>query len=84
MQFLVMIALAYASGVFYTVQTMPKTLKKISSCLPTGQALKYLQLSAKHENTYAGQLIRFILWTAVFVAVTVLIRRRKLTSKGGA
>ena len=84
MQFLVMIALAYASGVFYTVQTMPKTLKKISSCLPTGQALKYLQLTAKHENTYAGQLIRFILWTAVFVAVTVLIRRRKLTSKGGA
>ena len=84
MQFLVMITLAYASGVFYTVQTMPKTLKKISAALPTGQALRFLQLSARHDSACTEHLIRAAAWTVVFVAVTMLIRRRKLTSKGGA
>ena len=84
MQFLVMITLAYASGVFYTVQTMPKTLKNISAALPTGQALRFLQLSARHDSACTNHLIRAAAWTVVFVAVTMLIRRRKLTSKGGA
>ena len=84
MQFLVMISLAYASGVFYTVQTMPGSLKKISSVLPTGQALRYLQLSARNRSSYTSQLVCTCVWTVILVSVTILIRRRKLTSKGGA
>ena len=84
MQFLTMIALSYASGVFYTVQTMPQTLKKISGLLPTGHALRYLQLSAKHDPSSLKLAAYICAWTAVLVLLTILLRHRKLTSKGGA
>ena len=84
MQFLTMIALSYASGVFYTVQTMPGILKRISSILPTGHALRYLQLSARQLPASAGHLAWIAAWTAALLFLAVLLRLRKLTSKGGA
>ncbi len=84
MQFLATIALSYASGVFYTVQTMPQSLKRIASLLPTGHALQYLQLSAKQKPASGIHLLCIAAWTAALLFLTVLLRGRRLTSKGGA
>lgn len=84
MQFLAMISLSYASGVFYTVQTMPAVLKTVSAHLPTGHALRYLQLSAKQDPAALSHLGMMAAWGGALLILAVLLRRRKLTSKGGA
>ncbi len=82
-QFLTMIALAYGSGIFYSVQTMPGPLQKIAGHLPTGHALTYLQMSAKHAPEALFELFCTILWTIAFLILTILVRRHRLTAKGG-
>ena len=83
LQFLVMISLAYLSGVFYTVQTLPKSLKLLQPFLPTGQALLYMQYIAKNKSPVTEYLIGVILWTILFLAGSFLLRRSKVTGKRG-
>ena len=83
LQFLVMIALAYLSGVFYTMQTMPESLKAIQPWLPTGQALIYLQQTAKHSDKDLISLLCVLLWTGLFLIGSFLLRKSKITGKRG-
>ncbi len=84
MQFLVMISLAYASGVFYTARTMPSVLQAVSGILPTGQALLYLQKTARLDPGAADHLAPVLLWTILILAATALRRAYRIASKGGA
>lgn len=84
LQFLFMISLAYLSGVFYTTQTMPESLKALQKFLPTGQALLYLQYSAKKGSSVTLSLILVLIWVLVFLAGSVLLRKNKVTGKRGA
>jgi hypothetical protein len=83
LQFLVMIALAYLSGTFYTVQTMPEPLKAVQPFLPTGQALIYLQSTARGKMSVWMPLIWVLSWTALFLAGSMLLRRSKVAGKRG-
>ncbi len=83
LQFLVMIALAYLSGVFYTVQTMPKSLKMIQPYLPTGQALVYLQSVARKGVPFAGSLSLVLAWTVLFLVGAIALRRSNIAGKRG-
>ncbi len=84
LQFLTMISLAYLSGVFYTISTMPKVLKKIQPCLPTGQALIYLQRMAKGKGDITVNLLIILIWTLAFLIGTCLLRSHLMTGKRGA
>ncbi len=83
LQFLVMIALAYLSGTFYTVQTMPEPLKAVQPFLPTGQALIYLQSTARGKMSVWMPLIWVLSWAALFLAGSILLRRSKVAGKRG-
>ncbi len=83
LQFLVMISLAYLSGVFYTVQTLPESLKVLQPFLPTGQALLYMQYAAKNKSADTGHLPGVLLWTLLLLAGSFLLRRSKVTGKRG-
>ncbi len=83
LQFLVMIALAYLSGTFYTVQTMPESLKAVQPFLPTGQALIYLQSTARGKMSVWMPLIWVLSWAALFLAGSMLLRRSKVAGKRG-
>ena len=83
LQFLVMIALAYLSGTFYTVQTMPEPLKAVQPFLPTGQALIYLQSTARGKMSVWMPLIWVLSWAALFLAGSMMLRRSKVAGKRG-
>ena len=83
LQFLVMISLAYLSGVFYTMQTMPESLNALQPFLPTGQALLYLQQTAKKSDRAYISLLWVLLWTLLFLIGSFLLRKSKVTGKRG-
>ena len=83
LQFLVMIVLAYLSGVFYTMQTMPESLNVLQKFLPTGQALLYLQYTAKKSGAAWISLLWVLLWTLLFLTGSFLLRKSKVTGKRG-
>ena len=83
LQFLVMIVLAYLSGVFYTMQTMPESLNVLQKFLPTGQALLYLQYTAKKSGAAGISLLWVLLWTLLFLTGSFLLRKSKVTGKRG-
>ncbi len=84
LQFLTMIALAYVSGLFYTVSTMPKALKKLQPMLPTGRALLYLQYIAKGKGGALQHLVFVLLWALIFLCLACLIRAVNMSGKRGA
>lgn len=83
LQFLTMIALAYMSGIFYTVSTMPGFLKKLQPLLPTGRALLYLQYTAKGKGGTGQHLAFLLLWVLVFLCLACLVRSLKMSGKRG-
>ena len=83
LQFLVMISLAYLSGVFYTMQTMPESLNALQPFLPTGQALLYLQQTAKKSDRAFMSLLWVLLWALLFLIGSFLLRKSKVTGKRG-
>lgn len=83
LQFLVMIVLAYLSGVFYTVQSMPGTLKAIQPFLPTGQALLYLQATARGKTSVWMSLLLTLAWAALFLIGSFLLRKSNVSGKRG-
>ena len=84
LQFLVMISLSYLSGVFYTVQTMPKSLQALQPYLPTGQALLYMPYTAKKGSAVGKSLLFVILWTILFLFGSYLLRKWNVAGKRGA
>ncbi len=83
LQFLTMITLAYVSGLFYTISTMPKALKKLQPMLPTGRAILYLQYIAKGKGSAGQHLLFILLWTLAFVCLAGFVRSHKMSGKRG-
>ncbi len=84
LQFLTMISLAYLSGIFYTVSTMPEALKTIQKILPVGQALLYLQHVAKNKGFAPQYLVIVLLWSLVFLCLACIVRSFNMSRKRGA
>ena len=83
-QFLVMMALAYISGLFYPVSSLPPVLRRLSAFLPTGQALLYLQDAASGGAPLGLHLLCLAAFVLLFLLLSALLRRRRLTEYGGA
>lgn len=81
LHFLTMIALSYLSGVFYPVSSMPSAVRALSPFLPTAQALIYETGLLKRDTASFSSLYLMLAWSAVFLCVTVLLRRRNILRK---
>lgn len=78
LQFLAMIALAYLSGVFYPVSSLPSGMKTLAPFLPTGQAMLYLRKLLIREGNFLPHMAFLLLYAAVFLLAACLMRNTKL------
>ena len=80
--FFISFALCYISGCVYPITALPDTLQKAADFLPTGAARVYLSKGVSGEDTlpYFAVLSAF---TALFLCLSVLARRRKLGREEG-
>ncbi len=79
LQFLVMTALAYLSGVFYPVSSLPEEIQKIAPFLPTGQAMLYLRKLLIEGRDVTFHCAVLLLYTAAFLLFACILRERKIT-----
>lgn len=82
LQFLVTIALAWLSGIFYPVSSLPEAIRTLFPFLPTGQAMLYLRQSMIKGNSFILPLICVSVYTAVFLVLTCILRRKNLVKAG--
>lgn len=80
LQFFSTVAMCYVTGCFYPSYALPRVLQTISPFLPTGVSTGYLAncLLKQDAFVYAGGVV---LYGAVFFALTVATRNRKLVGK---
>ncbi len=67
-------AQGYAAGCLYPASFLPAAVRSLGECLPAGTALRWLAFCVTGNG--AGALWPLLLWTAVFLALSVLLRRR--------
>lgn len=82
LQFLVMTVLAYLSGVFYPVSSLPEDVQKIAPYLPTGQAMLYLRKLLIRGSDVTFHCAVLLVYTAVFLFLSCFLRERKITKVG--
>lgn len=82
LQFLVMIVLAYLSGVFFPDSSLPAGMQKILPFLPTGQAMLYLRKLLTASELPRGHLAAVISFGAFFLLLACAVRRYKLSKAG--
>lgn len=80
LQFLVALSMAYVSGCFYPASFFPESVQVIGRILPSGVAMRYASLCMRSE-TDSLVLIGIAGYTAVFVIITVLLRKKRLEQK---
>ena len=68
-------AQAYAAGCLYPASFLPAAVRGPGSVLPAGTALRRLAFCVTGEGG-SGTLIPLLLWTAVFLALSILLRSR--------
>ena len=73
--FLSAVAQGYAAGCLYPASFLPAAVCALGSVLPAGTALDWLAACVKGTEG-SGRLIPVLLWTAVFLALSVLLRSR--------
>lgn len=78
LQFFASLCLCYASGCFYPIYTLPKTLQRIAPFLPTGVARSCL---AAGITGGGGGILGCLAYGAGFLALTAAVRRRKIAGK---
>ena len=79
LQFLASVLLAYLSGVFYPLSSLPSAIRVLSPYLPTGQAMLYLRKSLIRGNSILIPLVYLLTETAVFILLAICLRKRKLS-----
>lgn len=82
LQFLAMILLAYLSGVFYPVSSLPDWVARLAPFLPTGQAMLYLRKSLIQGAGTGSSMALLLLFTGIFLFLAALLRRRSLQRTG--
>ena len=70
-------ALCYISGCMYPLYALPRSLQILATYTPTGVAREYLFRSVTGGTT-AESLLGLALYTVIFVALSILLRRRQL------
>jgi ABC-type multidrug transport system permease subunit len=79
LQFLASVLLAYLSGVFYPLSSLPSAIRMLSPCLPTGQAMLYLRKSLIRGSNVLLPLGYLLAETVVFILLATCLRKRKLS-----
>lgn len=82
LQFFTCLSLCYISGCLYPIYAFPISVQRLAVFLPTGMARSYLAgcLTGKSVVT---DLLGMTVYLAVFLTVTVLVRRYKIVAKRG-
>ncbi len=80
--FFLTLALCYISGCLYPLYAFPESVQRTAVLLPTAQAREYV--TACLTGTAAtAPLVGVLLYTALFLAVAVFVRHKRLNRKEG-
>lgn len=80
LQFLVALSMAYVSGCFYPASFFPEGVQMIGGILPSGVATGYASLCMRSE-TDSMLFVWMIGYTVAFIAITAILRKKKLEQK---
>ena len=81
LQFLTAMALGYVSGCLYPIRFVPQGMQAVAQWLPTGCAITFLGAGLTRRAA-PGAFLGLVLYTAVFVAAAIWLRRRRLLRPG--
>lgn len=81
LQFLCGVGMGYPSGYFYPAAFFPERMQTVGGLLPTGAAARYVE-EGIFGNDFSGEAAAVFVYLAVFLALTVLIRKRRI-GRGG-
>lgn len=79
LQFLVATALAYLSGLFYPLSSLPEAIQRIAPYLPTGSAMFYLRKSLLRGRSVGSETLVLLAYSVAFLLLAADLRRRKIT-----
>ena len=82
LQFLTAMALGYVSGCLYPIRFFPEWMQQAAQWLPTGCAVTFLGAGLTRRAAPAAAL-GLALYTALFAAAAIWLRRRRLAQSGG-
>lgn len=82
LEFLVMIVLAYLSGIFYPVSSLPAAVQRMAPFLPTGQALICLRSLLNPGGDLAASLLALAAYTVLFLFLAAFFRQKHLVRLG--
>lgn len=77
LQFICAVALAYVGGCLYPISFFPEAIRKSAPYQPAGVAYRYLA-DIMLVNDGSTMLIRMLIYTVVFLAISVIIMDRRL------
>ena len=77
LQFISAVALAYVGGCLYPISFFPEAIRKSAPYQPAGVAYRYLA-DIMLVNDGSTMLIRMLIYTVVFLAISVIIMDRRL------
>lgn len=81
LQFLTAMALGYVSGCLYPIRFFPEGMQAVAPWLPTGCAVTFLGAGLT-RHAAPGAALGLALYTALFIAASILLRRRRLFRPG--
>ncbi len=76
--FLLYLAGAYASGYFYPRSILPKLLQRAGELIPTGAAFSYVG-GVVAGRDFGWPAVGMAVYTVAFIAISVLIRKRRIS-----
>ncbi len=82
LQFFLSLALCYIGGCLYPLYSFPVAVQEVAVYLPAAVARSYLSGCIVEETAWP-QLVGLLLYTAVFVAIAVWVRRFRVIGRGG-
>lgn len=78
LQFLSAVCMGYLSGCFYPISFLPSGIQKISSFLPSGIGLRYLDACMPGQGGADREIPGIVISVLLFLGLTMLVRKRKL------
>lgn len=78
--FFLTIFLCYASGCIYPTYMLPQTLQVLAKILPFGIARSFLTSGIDYDFNFI-QCVILILYSAVFVSISIFVRRYKIIAR---
>lgn len=78
LQFLSAVCMGYLSGCFYPVSFLPSGIRKISSFLPSGIGLRYLDACMPGQGGAAREIPGIVISALLFLGLTMALRKKKL------